>query len=80
MIKKILTLFYFTASMLLIAIGTSFAQNIDSLLLNIAVEKDDNLRVKMIFNFFSKPSETDPTLALKNVQKLLVYSQEKKTK
>jgi hypothetical protein len=72
--KKILTLLCFIASM-----QTAFAQDIDSLLAKIAVEKNDNIRVEMLFNFFSKPAETDPVLALKNVQKLLIYSQEKKT-
>ena len=66
---------YFIASM-----QTAFAQtqNIDSLMLNIAKEKNNNLRVEMMFNFFSNIAETDPALGLKNVQKLLIYSQEKK--
>ena len=71
--KKILTLFYFIASM-----QTAFAQDIDSLLSNIAKEKNENLRVEKLFNFFSKTSEIDPVLALKNFQKLLAYAQEKK--
>jgi tetratricopeptide (TPR) repeat protein len=71
--KKIITLFCLVVSVL-----NAFAQDIDSLLSKIAIEKNDNLRVEMLFSFFSKPAETDPVLALKNVQKLLIYSQEKK--
>jgi hypothetical protein len=73
--KKIIAIFCFIVSM-----QTAFTQNIDSLLSKISAVKDDNLRVKMLFNFFSKTAETDAALALKNVQKLLAYSLEKKDK
>jgi tetratricopeptide (TPR) repeat protein len=56
----------------------AFAQDIEPLLSNIAKEKNENLRVQMLFNFFSKIGETDPILSMKNAQKLLLYSQEKK--
>jgi tetratricopeptide (TPR) repeat protein len=71
--KKIVILFFCVAS-----IQITFAQDIDSLLSKIAAEKDDDLRVEIMFNFFLNTAEIDPILALKNVQKLLVYSKEKK--
>jgi tetratricopeptide (TPR) repeat protein len=75
MMKKIITLVCF-----IVSVQTAFTQSIDSLFSKIAAEKDDNLRVKMLFNFFSKTAETDAALSLKNVQKLLAYSLEKKDK
>ena len=51
-----------------------------SLLPKLAAEKNDDFRFKLIDNFFSNTAESDPMLDLKNAQRLLIYSQEKKDK
>lgn len=73
--KKVITLLFFITSLQI-----AFAQDIDSLLLKVAVEKNNDIKVKMVFSYFSTLAETDIALALKNVQKILVYSQEKNDK
>ena len=51
--KKIITFFCIIAIPMFIG-KTVFAQDIDSLLSNIAKEKNENFRVEMLFNFFFK--------------------------
>ncbi len=80
--KKIITLFCFIASMIPIVVGTAFAQtpDIDSLLPKIAVEKNDNLRIDIIYRSLVQIGESNPLLGLKYAQKLLEYSQNYKDK
>ena len=75
--KKIITLFCFIASM-----QTAFAQNggIDTILQKIAVEKDDNMRIDIIYRSLVIIGETNPLVGLKYAQKLLEYSQINKDK
>ncbi len=75
--KKIIILLYFFVSM-----QTAFAQSqdIDAMLQKIAVEKDDNMRIDIIYRSLVQIGESNPLLGLKYAQKLLEYSQKNKDK
>ena len=75
--KKIIILLYFFVSM-----QTAFAQSqdIDAMLQKIAVEKDDNMRIDIIYRSLVQIGESNPLLGLKYGQELLEYSQKNKDK
>lgn len=74
--KKIITLFCF-----LISLQNASAQTqIDSLLPKIAAEKDDNIRIDIIYRSLVQIGESNPLLGLKYAQKLLEYSKKNKDK
>ena len=75
--KKIIILLYFFVSM-----QTAFAQSqdIDAMLQKIAVEKDDNMRIDIIYRSLVQIGESNPLLGLKYAQVLLEYSQKNKDK
>jgi tetratricopeptide (TPR) repeat protein len=75
--KKTITLFCFIASM---QIG--FAQNsgIDTMLQKIAVEKNDTLRIDIIYNSMVLIGETNPLLGIKYAQRLFEYAQKNRDK
>lgn len=68
--KNIITFLCF-----LISLHNAFAQpQIDSLLQKIHAEKDDNIRINIIYRSLVQIGESDPLLGLKYGQKLLEYS------
>jgi len=70
--KKLLILFS-----LLVSINMAFSQseNIDTLLKKIATEKDKNVSIDLIIEFFARTLESNPILDMQNSQKLLLQSQ-----
>ena len=74
MMKKIITLFCFIAS-----VQTAFAQkpNVDSILQKIAVEKDEDKKVDLIISIWATGVDRDPTLTTKTGQAMLKQGQEK---
>lgn len=75
--RKVLFLFTLVLSM-----HTAFSQTtgIDSMLLKIAAEKDDNKRIDTIYHSTVQIGETNPLLGIKYAQGLLDYSQKNKDK
>lgn len=75
--KKTLFIFCFSLS-----IQTAFNQkvNADAMLQKIAAEKDNNIRVDLIMEFFLATQESDPVLDMQNAQKLLLQSQKNNDK
>jgi tetratricopeptide (TPR) repeat protein len=56
------------------------SQDIDAMLQKIAVEKDDNMRIDIIYRSLVQIGESNPLLGLAYGQKLLEYSQKNKDK
>ena len=75
--KKIIILFCF-----LIRIQSAFSQNagIDGMFQKIAAEKDDNIRVDLLLEFFRTTQDSDPVLDMQYAQKLLLQSQKNNDK
>ena len=73
--KKIITLLCFVSS-----IQTAFAQklNIDSLLQKIAVEKDEDKKVDLIFSFHSPGFDANPAAMMEAGQASLKQSEKNK--
>jgi tetratricopeptide (TPR) repeat protein len=73
--KKIITLFCFIASM-----QTTFTQklNADSIIQKIAVEKDEDKKVDLIFSFYSPGYDANPAVMLEEGQALLTQSEKNK--
>jgi tetratricopeptide (TPR) repeat protein len=67
---------------LLFCINTAFSQreSIDSMLQKIAGEKDDNIRIDLIYDLYSGTIETNPVLDMQIAQELLMQSQKNKDK
>jgi len=53
----------------------SQSENIDTLLKKIATEKDKNVSIDLIIEFFARTLESNPILDMQNSQKLLLQSQ-----
>ena len=63
-----------------ITIVFSQSENIDSMLQQIAAEKDNNVRIDLINDLYSSTTETNPVLDTQIAQKLLIQSQKNKDK
>ncbi len=75
--KRIICLIYLIVSML-----TVFAQklNVDSILQQLAVEKDDDKKIDLILSIFTLTNETNPEQGIRNGQNVLTQAIKRKDK
>jgi tetratricopeptide (TPR) repeat protein len=75
--KKIIVLFCFVVTILLISIGSAFAQkmNVDSLIQLIAAEKDNDKKLELTTGFYTPEINNDPGYPIEIGLKLLRQSQ-----
>ena len=78
--KGIKKIYFFICLMLAMQVAYPQGLNVDSMLQKIALEKDDNQRIDLIYSIYSATSETDPQISIANAQKVLEQSQKNNDK
>jgi tetratricopeptide (TPR) repeat protein len=69
-----------TCTIALLQIFICYAQDLDSVLRKIAVEKNPNIRIDIIYALYFNTLETDPTTGIEHQQKVLALSLQQKDK